>query len=260
MPSVPTQPAAGGVGQPAAVLRSTVVPAPPPSNLGAEAIAATAGGAITGAVSADATARARLQRLVEAVARQQPRLAWAAGDRADRSTVLVTDLASGWIPPGVDLPIGVTLLDPAPRRGDLQTLLGEVNATVQWTPGHYLADDDEPLRYSPRPRHGVTIDELGWELSQATRWRDGLPRLAHTLAKAAWSGTGVLDSELDQLHESLTAIATAVVDNYPGDVDPEQLGNWQLLAAIDALIVGDKSAANYHLAWFQACATTGRSS
>ncbi|MGC2654617.1 MAG: DUF5631 domain-containing protein [Mycobacterium sp.] len=220
--------------------------------MGTEAVAVTAGGAAAGAASADATARARLQRLVDAVARQQPRLAWAAGDRPDDTTVLVTDLAGGWIPPNIDLPAHVTLLDPERRRGDLETLLGEVKLVASYTPGHHVPEADEPVVISPRPRRAPEIEDLGWELSHATNWRDGLPRLAHTLAKAAWSGTGVLDSEKELLHDYLSDIAARVLESYPDNVDPAEVGNWQLLAAIDALTAGDKAAANYHLAWFQA--------
>ncbi|HTQ20133.1 DUF5631 domain-containing protein, partial [Mycobacterium sp.] len=204
----------------------------------------------------DATARARLQRLVAAVARQQPRLAWAAGDRADNTTVLATDLASGWIPPGIDLPAAVTLLPPARRRGDLENLLGEVNVAAAYAPVHHLPDEDEPVPTSPRPRRAPDVDELGPELAQATQWRDGLPRLAHTLAKAASTGTGVLDSEVELLHQHLATVSTRVLDSYPEDVDTNDVGNWQLLASIDALIAGDKTAANYHLAWFQALMAT----
>jgi hypothetical protein len=222
--------------------------------LAAQAAVATASGAVARAVSADATARTRLQRLVAAVARQQPRLAWAAGDRADNTTVLTTDLASGWVPPGIDLPAAVTVLPPARRRGDLETMLGEVSVAAGYSPIHHLPDEDEPVRTSPRPRCAPDIEELGPELSQATQWRDGLPRLAHTLAKAASTGTGVLDSEVELLHQHLAAISTRVLDSYPDDVEAHDVGNWQLLAAIDALVAGDKTAANYHLAWFQACA------
>ncbi|HEY0228003.1 MAG TPA: DUF5632 domain-containing protein, partial [Mycobacterium sp.] len=136
-----------------------------PSGLGTEAVAATATGAVAGAASANATARGRLQRLVSSVARQQPRLAWAAGDRADNTTVLTTDLASGWIPPGIELPAAVTLLPPERRRGDLETLLGEVSIAAGYTPIHHIPEEDEPIPTSPRPRHVAEIDELGWELS-----------------------------------------------------------------------------------------------
>jgi hypothetical protein len=187
---------------------------------------------------------------VAAVARQQPRLAWAAGDRDDNTTVLATDLASGWIPPGIELPAAVTVLPPARRRGNLEALLGEVSVVAGYTPIHHLPDEDEPIPVSPRPRRVPEIDELGWELSHATQWRDGLPRLAHTLSKAASAGTGVLDSEVDLLHEHLATTSARVLDAYPDNVDDNDVGNWQLLAAIDALVAGDKNAANYHLAWF----------
>jgi hypothetical protein len=135
-------------------------------------------------------------------------------------------------------------------------LLGEVSVAAGYTPIHHIPEDDEPVPTSPRPRHVPEIDELGWELNPATQWRDGLPRLAHTLAKAASAGTGVVDKEVDQLYEHLAAVSARVLENYPDHVDPNDVGNWQLLAAIDALVAGDKAAANYHLAWFQACSTT----
>lgn len=229
---------------------ATSTPPPAPPTQGTQAVAATATGAAIGTASADATARKRLQRLVNTVARQQPRLAWAAGDRADKTTLLVTDLASGWIPPGIDLPSAVTLLPPARRRGNVEVLLGDVTVTASYTPTHHLADDGEQTPTSPRPRSVPDVSDLGWELSQATQWRDGLPRLAHTLAKAASAGTGVLDSEIDLLREHLAETSKRVLDNYPDHVDTHDVGNWQLLAALDALVVGDKATANYHLAWF----------
>jgi hypothetical protein len=230
-------------------------PAPSPPGVGAQGVIATAGGALAGAVSADATARTRLQRLVAAVAGQQPRLAWAVGDRADDTTVLVTDLASGWIPPGIEIPSAVTLLEPERRRGDLESLLGEVKVAAATEAGHYRpeSDTDEPVPTSPRRRRAPEVDELSWQLGQATHWRDGLPRLAHTLARAASRGTGVLESEAEQLHDELSKLADRVLDGYPDNVDPADVGNWQLLAAIEALVNGDKTAANYHLAWFLTC-------
>jgi hypothetical protein len=251
-------PSAGqaSAGQPAVVRQSAPLkPPPPPPSLVTQAVAATATGAAAGAASANATARARLQRLVASVARQQPRLAWAAGDRADNATVLTTDLASGWIPPGIELPAAVTLLPPARRRGDLETLLGPVDVAAGYSPIHHVPDEGEPVPTSVRPRTAPDVDELGWELSQATQWRDGLPRLAHTLAKAASGGTGVLDTEVELLHEHLSKISARVLDSYPDRVKAGDVGNWQLLAAIDALVAGDRTAANYHLAWFQACAS-----
>jgi hypothetical protein len=264
--SAPVHPSAGGapgVGQPAVVRQPTVpTPAQSPPGVGAQGVIATAGGALAGAASADATGRRRLQRLVAAVARQQPRLAWAVGDRSDDSTVLVTDLASGWIPPGIEIPSAVTLLKPVRRRGDLETLLGEVKLAAATEPGHYrpYSDADEPVPTSPRRRHAPEVEELSWQLTQATHWRDGLTRLAHTLATAASKNTGVLESEATDLHDQLTQLAHRVLDSYPDHVNPDEVGNWQLLSAIEALVVGDKTAANYHLAWFLACNTAAAES
>ena len=246
------------------MVRQPTVPTPAqsPPGVGAQGVIATAGGALAGAASADATGRRRLQRLVAAVARQQPRLAWAVGDRSDDSTVLVTDLASGWIPPGIEIPSAVTLLEPVRRRGDLETLLGEVKLAAATEPGHYwpYSDADEPVPTSPRRRHAPEVEELSWQLTQATHWRDGLTRLAHTLATAASKNTGVLESEATDLHDQLTQLADRVLDSYPDHVNPDEVGNWQLLSAIEALVVGDKTAANYHLAWFLACNTAAAES
>ncbi len=265
--SAPVHPSAGstpGVGQPTTVVRQTGLPTPAqsPPGVGTEGAIASAGGALAGAVSADATARTRLQRLVAAVANQQPRLSWAVGDRADDTTVLVTDLASGWIPPGIEIPAAVTLLEPARRRGDIEALLGEVRLAAATEAGHYRpeSDTDEPVPMSPRRRLAPEVEELSWQLSDATHFRDGLPRLAHTLARAASRNTGVLESEAEELHNQLTALADRVLDSYPDHVDAADVGNWQLLSAIEALVNGDKTAANYHLAWFLACNTAAAES
>ncbi|SON61943.1 hypothetical protein MSIMFI_03462 [Mycobacterium simulans] len=245
----------GGLGQPAVVRQTAAAPAVPqtPAGVTEQAVAAASGGAAAGAVSAAATAGARLQRLIDAVARQEPRLRWAVGERADGTTVLVTDLASGWIPPDINVPVGVQLLAPAHRRGDIEVLLGEVSAAASYTPVHYLpAEEEEPVATSTRARHVPAVDELGWELGQATKWRDELPRLAHTLAKAASTGTGVLDSESKLLREHLAEVRDRVLDSYPDHVNANLVGNWQLLGAIDALVGGDTAGAHYHFAWFQA--------
>lgn len=255
--SAPVNPAGGqtGSGQPAVASQSGGATPGAQPGMGPQVVMATAGGALAGAMSADATARARLQRLVAAVARQQPLLAWGVGDRSDGTTVLVTDVASGWIPPDVAIPSAVTLLEPARRRGNLEMLLGAVDPAATYKPGHYVPapDVDEQVATSAWSRHAPEIEELSWQLSDATRWRDGLPRLAHTLAKAASRGTGVLESEAVQLHGEMTALADRVLESYPDAVDAAEVGNWQLLAAIDALVTDDWTAANYHLAWFLAC-------
>ena len=46
------------------------------------------------------------------------------------TTILLTDLADGWIPPGIEIPASVTLLEPGRRRGDLEALLGPAHLGV----------------------------------------------------------------------------------------------------------------------------------
>jgi hypothetical protein len=256
--SAPVSPSAGAGGPAQPVVRQpTAGPLahPAPAGIGEQAVAAAAGGAASGAASAQATAKARLQRLVDSVARQEPRLRWAAGEQPDGTTILVTDLASGWIPPHIAIPSVVTLLEPGERRGDIEALLGQVVTSASYTPMHYLpesADEMEPIPTSPRPRQLPAVEELGWELGQATNWRDGLPQMAHTLAKAASTGTGVIDSEVEFLHQHLSTLRDRVLDAYPDDVDFAAVANWQLLASIEALAAADTIGANYHFAWFQA--------
>jgi hypothetical protein len=208
--------------------------------------------------AAGSISETRLRRILNSVARQEPTLGWAVGDRQDTSTVLVTDLASGWIPPHIDIPAEVTLLEPRRRAGGLMALLDGAVLTATYLPGsdpgrdHAFADQNEPIPVSSHARLTAAVDDLGWELSQATRGRDGLPRLAHTLARAGAAGTGCLDSEIALLREQLRAVARGVLDNYPATDGGTAVGNWQLMACVEALIDGDRTLANYHFSWFHA--------
>ncbi len=257
--SAPVSPASGSssTGQPAVVRQQPPTAAAQTgaaAGLAERAFAAAATGAAAGAGAAHAAAKDRLQRLLEAVARQQPKLNWAIGGLEDGTTVLATDLAGGWIPPGVEIPTGVKLLGPGTRSGNLESMLGATTLATTYRPGQYLlsAKNTEPVAMSIRARDTTAVDDLGWELSQATKWRDGLPRLAHTLAKAVSSKSGHLASEVELLRDYLTSITRLVISKYPDHVNPVQVGNWQLLATIDALINNEKTLANYHFAWFQA--------
>lgn len=195
----------------------------------------------------------RLRRLLGSVARQQPQLRWAVGDLQDGSTLLVTDLAGGWIPPGIAVPAGVRLLQPRGRTGDIATLLGPATPTAAYQPGQQLcAANDESMETSGHTWQTTAVDDLGWELAKATKWRDGLPRLAHTMAKAASARSGYLDSEITLLREHLSSAASTALSRYPGSVSAADLGDWQLLAATEALIIGGMHRANYHFAWFLA--------
>ncbi len=218
----------------------------------------TAAGAATGgepSVAAIPGSRpeSRLRRLLGSVARQQPQLCWAVGDLQDGSTLLVTDLAGGWIPPGIAIPAGVRLLQPRGRTGDIATLLGPATPTAAYQPGQPLpAADEESMEISGQIWQTTEVDDLGWRLAKATKWRDGLPRLAHTMAKAASARSGYLGSEITLLREHLGSAASTAMSRYPDSVSAADLGNWQLLAATEAMILGDMHRANYHFAWFLA--------
>jgi len=214
------------------------VPAPP-----AEAI--DAGGGAEPATQ-------RLRRLLAFVARQAPRLNWAIGDRADGSTIVVTDLAHGWIPPGITLPAGVRLLPPERRTGTAAALLGDTTGAASYVPGDRLGwpEDYAPTTPSLQPREVAAIPEWQRLLSDATRWRDGLPRMVHALAGAAGEGSRIVADEVDLLRVHLDTALHQLLIQHPG-VDPALLLNCLLLAATEAAVTGDAVSANYHLAWFQ---------
>jgi hypothetical protein len=194
----------------------------------------------------------RLQRLLGCVARQEPGLRWAVGDREDGTTVLVTDLAHGWVPPRIALPAGVRLLEPRWRTGNAAALLGPTTLSATYTPGDPLgwAAESDITESSVQPREIPEVDDLGWLLSEATHWRDGLPRIVHTLAKAGAAGTGVVDLELEVLRVHLEITRYHLVAQYP-DVDAALLLNCLLLAATEGIATSDRISANYHFAWFQ---------
>jgi hypothetical protein len=196
--------------------------------------------------------RERLERVLKFVARQEPGLRWAVGLREDGSTLLVTDLAHGWIPPGLNLPADVQLLEPGRRAGTASTMLGRTTLQVTYAPGDPLgwATDYEVTDISSQPRELPAVDDLGWVLGEATHWRDGLPRMVNTLARAGAAGTGVVDAEIDILRVYLDTSRYQLLAQYP-DVDPGLLLNCLLLAATEGITTKNVVDANYHFAWFQ---------
>ncbi|WP_172405458.1 DUF5631 domain-containing protein [Mycobacterium paraense] len=230
------------------------------SPAGASALAATTG-AVAGDVSSRAAEQQRLQRLVDAVARQAPGLSWAAGLRDDGTTLLVSSIGCGWIPPNVKIPLGVNrLLEPALRRADASVvdLLGVVTAAAVHKANGFIAKpgpDDPALTGDRVARAGPQVDELGPALVEAVRRRDGLPRIAQTLAQAATRGTGVTENEIDLLQREQQVAYQKALE------DPHELStaaDWMLLAAIDALIAGHEFLAHYHVAWYEAVSAKSR--
>lgn len=201
---------------------------------------------------AEPTTAERLPLLLAFVARQEPRLSWAVGEHEDGTTVLVTDLAHGWIPPGIAVPEGVRLLEPGTRTGRAAELLGNTIQAATYAPGDSskLSVGLSGVAASVQPKELPPVTDLGWELGVATHWRQGLPRLVNTLAKAAAAGADVVDQELDLLRVHLDTTRYQLLAQYP-DVDPEQLLNCMLLAATESSATGDVTSANYHFAWFQ---------
>lgn len=261
----PTTPASGG----ATVASPGDRPAPGKPTAGAPG---QSGASVAGAMGAAATAgsgagtaakrlaeQQDLQRKVDSVARQAPNLAWAAGLRDDETTtVLVTDLAGGWIPPTVKLPPGVTLLDPAHRRRDTSAvdLLGAVVATASHQPNTYVTDagpEDPRPGAGERARFGQHVDELGPTLIDAAGASTGLPRIVQTVARAVARRSGVADNEVELFRQVVRDTATRVLSAYPAHI-LRDVADWMLLAAIDALIDGSEELARYHLVWHQAVA------
>lgn len=263
-PSSPTAPAAGSpLVSPVDRAATAGAPGQPASGaaVAGAATASAAAGAAAGDLGRRAAEQQRLQRMVGAVARQEPALSWAAGLRDDGTTVLVTDVASGWIPPHVRLPSGVTLLEPGVRRRNVSAadLLGAVVVAAAHQPYGYVSapGPDDPKLTGERARHGLAVEELGPTLVDAVRRRDGLPRLVQTLAMAAVRNSGVLDAEIEQLREICAQYQGRVLQAYP-ERDPGDIAAWMLLAAVAALIDGHDAITHYHLAWCEAVSAVRR--
>lgn len=194
----------------------------------------------------------RLNRLLEFVVRQEPRLSWAIGDRADGTTVLVTDLAHGWIPSGISLPAGVRLLEPERRGGRVPALIGDTARVVTYVPGDSLrrSADFAATRSSVEPRQLPAIDDLARALSQVNRAHAELPKIVTRLADAAAAGTFVVDQEVDVLRVHLDTARYQLLVQYP-NVNPGLLLKCMLMAATEGIASGDTVSANYHLAWYR---------
>jgi hypothetical protein len=131
-------------------------------------------------------------------------------------------------------------------------LIGDAQRVETYSPGDPLgwSIDFAATQSSAKPRDLPAVDDLGWQLIQATHWRDGVPRIVHTLAKAAAGATGVVDDEVDLLRVHLDTARYRLLDQYP-DVDPGLLANCLLMAATEGLVTGDLLSANYHFSWFR---------
>lgn len=199
----------------------------------------------------------RLKHLVHFVARQEPGLRWAVGLRDDGTTVVATDLAHGWILPGIRIPEGVVLLAPQRRTGNAVAMLGEIASSATYTPGDPFGSFGarESTEVSTTARRLDEIDDLTGRLVEVTHGRAGLPRLTHALVGTVARGGVVVEGELDVLRVHLDTARYQLLANYPQS-DRGLLLNCLLLAAAEGLTTGDEVGANYHFAWFEALAGT----
>lgn len=197
----------------------------------------------------------RLNRLLEFVVRQESRLNWAVGDLPDGTTVLVTDLAHGWIPAGINLPAGVRLLEPEQRTGRVSALIEGAARMVTYSPGDSLrrSVDFTATRSSLEPRELPPIGDLARVLSETTRRFDGLPRIVQRLADAAAADAMIIDQEVDVLRVHLDTARYQLLVQYPA-VSSALLLKCMLMAATEGIASGDRVSANYHLAWYQSLA------
>ncbi|CFE46826.1 putative transmembrane protein [Mycobacterium tuberculosis] len=173
-------------------------------------------------------------------------------------------MAGGWIPPHVRLPANVTLLEPTARRRDADVidLLGAVVAVAAHESNTYVAEPgpDAPALTGDRSARSAIpkVDEFGPTLVEAVRRRDSLPRIAQAIALPAVRKTGVLENEAELLHGCITAVKESVLKAYPSH-ELTAVGDWMLLAAIEALIDEQDYLANYHLAWYAVTTRRGGS-
>ncbi|BBZ46646.1 hypothetical protein MPRM_39270 [Mycobacterium parmense] len=253
----PAVDAPGGPGR-----HHALVEAPAPDDTATEGDYGTPGGdaeasAADSASAATESDAARLNRLLEFVVRQESRLNWAVGDRADGTTLLVTDLAHGWIPGAITLPAGVRLLPPGRRTGRAAALIGDPQRLVTYAPGDFLRRTAgfAATHTSLQPRELPAIDNLRSVLGETTHWRDGLPRIVYRLANAAATGETVVDQEIDVLRVHLDTARYQLLVQYP-NVDQALLLNCMLMAATERMVSGDPLSANYHLAWYRQLVST----
>ncbi|MGD9622215.1 MAG: DUF5631 domain-containing protein [Mycolicibacterium sp.] len=225
--------------------RRAAVPAGEPDSWVARAAAAP-----VAAAEAVSPGRVDLRRVVGSLARQEPGVKWLAGRRGDGSVVVVTDVMWGWIPPGVVVPAGAVVLEPARRSGRMQEWVGALEDSVEYVPGNRIERDglggggQEPFAV-------VEADaDLGWHLGEATRLHEGLPRIVHTLARAGAGRTGVPEAEMDILRVHVQTGVRSLLGQYPS-VSEQLALSCMLMGAAEAIASEQDVLAAYHYGWYE---------
>lgn len=197
-----------------------------------------------------------LEQMVGSLARQQPGVKWLVAERDDGSAVAVCDVLSGWIPVGVALPVGVTVLAAEKRSGPMEDWVGPVTRSARYGPGNRI-ESRSRVAVAGDEAFGVgdvgdVGDDLGGQIGEATN-RPGLPRIAHTLARAAGDGGGVSAAELDVLNVHVETAVQMLLGEYP-DVNADEVVSCMLMGAAAAFAARRVKLAAYHFGWFEAVA------
>jgi hypothetical protein len=192
---------------------------------------------------------------MSSLARQEPALNWLVAQCGDGVAVVVTDVASGWIPPGVVLPAGVRVLEPQRRSGCLDDWVSGVVRSARYKPGDRICGNGLSARVvSEEPFAVIDVDgDLGRRLSDAAGVVEGVPRIAHTLVKASVAGAGVSEAEMDVLRVHVQMAVQELLAGYP-DVKEQMVVACALLGAAEAMAAGQSVLAAYHMAWYEVLA------
>jgi hypothetical protein len=196
----------------------------------------------------------QLDELLAFIARQEPRVAWALGVRPDGATVLATDVAHGWIPPRIALPIGIELIQPGTSSGSAAALLGEVHTSLHYTPGGAFpaaGDDDAAIMSAISPRRLPDVGDIMTEMAHHSARRPGVAPAVKSLTRSVAAGNQVLEKGMHTIYAHVDVARHQLLSDYPL-VDRTLLCDCMLLAAIEAWVTGDLTSANYHFAWFTA--------
>lgn len=208
---------------------------------------------VDGQPDSDDGEQERLDRIVGFVARQEPRVSWAVGDRPDGTTVLACDLAFGWIPPRIALPVDVGLLAPASRsRMGIEELLGGVTRGAIYRPGGAITKATA-LVGIPAARACPVIpgEDLIGQLIRDASARIGTAPAVRAVITAPAAGDPVAAIGLQGIVAHVDAARRQLLSDYPL-LDESVLGDCLLLCAIESCLIGDDAAATYHYRWFEA--------
>lgn len=197
--------------------------------------------------------QARLNRIVGFVARQEPQISWAVGNRSDGTTVLACDLAFGWIPPRIAVPVDVELLTPSRKHTGVEELLGGAAPRAVYRPGCALAKETGMKAVSAAGSHPAAHceDLLGELIEDASKRTGTAPAVRAVLTAPGGASDPAAAVGIKSVFAHVDAARRQLLSDYPL-LDETVLGDCMLLCAIESCLIGDGAAAAYHYRWFTA--------